>query len=89
MNKIILVYYINVSGKSTMKAKQILADLSQNLIKSDDILNFIFPILSGETRVECINPKLVSGEEFENALDILTNNQKIVSDLLESLNKEL
>ena len=43
MNKIILVYYINVSGKSTQKAKQVLEELNRQLIKSDDILNFISP----------------------------------------------
>lgn len=64
MDKIILAHYINVGNVNPQKVAEILGDLSKSLAGHDDVLHYIYPITQGNTRVDCINPKLVTGEEY-------------------------
>ena len=48
----------------------------------DNIISFYIPIQNGETRVECINPKLVSKEDFSEAKKVLERNQEIVNEII-------
>ena len=54
MEKIILVHYINIGNSDDME--NIIKKLSPN--ERNDIFSYFIPIIEGETRVECINPKL-------------------------------
>lgn len=76
MEKLIIVHYINVEGMSKMKAEEYLHSLikkHEHIEKENDILTYWIATNSGETRVECLNPKLVTQEEFEKAKIILDN----------------
>jgi hypothetical protein len=88
MNKIILVHYINVGNLKTNDVQQYLEKVKNALfIKNKDIINYIIPVKS-ETRIECLNPKLVSDEDYSKAKDLLDRNQKIVDEILEWKNTE-
>jgi hypothetical protein len=50
--------------------------------EEDNIISYWIPVREGETRVECINPKLVSQEDFTEAKQVLDRNQKIVNDII-------
>ncbi len=82
MDKIILVHYINVGNVSPQKVAEIMSELSKSLVGQDDVLHYIYPITQGDTRVDCINPKLVTGEEYKYAKEVLSFNESLVKTII-------
>ena len=82
MEKIILVHYINVGNKSPEKVSQMMAEINAVLSKEENIIHYVYPVRDQETRVECINPKLVSEEDYNSTKEVLKRNQEIVTRLL-------
>ena len=82
MDKIILVHYIGVGNLSTKEVEQHLHKITTELLPKDDgVINYVIPT-RGETRIECLNPKLVSEEDYKQAKELLDRNQKIVDDII-------
>ncbi len=84
MEKIILVHYINVGNIDGNDVSKIMEDVVKKFSpkEEDNIISYWIPVREGETRVECINPKLVSQEDFTEAKQVLERNQKIVNDII-------
>jgi hypothetical protein len=82
MDKIILAHYINVGKLSPQKVAEILGDISKSLVGQEDVLHYIYPITQGDTRVDCINPKLVTGEEYKHAKEVLSFNESLVKTII-------
>ena len=68
-DKLILVAYINISGLSDADVSSFLTETAHNLRPKEDgsSLFYVIPVRGEESRLECINPKLVSEEEYEKA----------------------
>lgn len=65
-NKTILVHYVCIKGMSQEIAHIALkeyAALLENDTRDKEILHYVMPI-SGESRIECINPTPISEEEY-------------------------
>ena len=85
MDKIILVFYINVGNRDNSEVYEFMDEIKTSLDpKTEDIMRFLIPVRTGETRIKCINPKIVSKEDYEQAKDVLERNQKIVNDFIHS-----
>jgi hypothetical protein len=82
MDKIILAHYINVGNVSPQKVAEIMSELSKSLAGQEDVLHYIYPITQGDTRVDCINPKLVTGEEYKYAKEVLSFNESLVKTII-------
>jgi hypothetical protein len=84
MEKIILVHYINVGNIDGNDVSKIMEDVVKNFSpkEEDNIISYWIPVREGDTRVECINPKLVSQEDFTEAKRVLDRNQEIVNDII-------
>jgi len=84
MEKIILVHYINIGNIDRNDISQYMNEIVKMFSPKDgdNIIAYFIPIHEGETRVECINPKLVSEEDFAEAKKVLDRNQKIVDNLV-------
>ena len=83
MEKIILAHYINVGNKSPENVAYIMNEVKAVLDKEHaEIIHFVYPVVGQETRVECINPKLVSEEDYLQAKNVLKKNQSIITRLL-------
>lgn len=68
MNKIILVAYVNISQINDGMIFDELVKIHQTLSSLDEnVRSLVIPIREGETRVECINPQLVSEEKYKEA----------------------
>jgi len=91
MDKIILIFYIDIGNLNKQRAEESLARISNMLSRdaeNEPILTFIIPIKNGDSRVECINPKLVSEEEYENAKEVLERNQKTLDAFIKNKDNE-
>jgi hypothetical protein len=82
--KIILVHYINVGNINSNDVAEIMKDIVNkfSLKEEDNIISYWIPVREGDTRVECINPKLVSEEDFVEAKRVLDRNLEIVNDII-------
>ena len=88
MEKIILVNYVAVGNMSMNEVHEYLEDFERKIVPKDEgIFNYIVPIKGYDSRVECLNPKLVSEDDYKQAKELLDRNQKIVDELVESYKK--
>lgn len=82
MEKIILVAYINVKDMPISRTVEILQSARENLDPKDDsILFFVVPVTEHDNKIECLNPKLVSEQDFLEAKKALV----IIQEKLNSL----
>ncbi len=86
--KPILVYYINPGNVSRARAGELFRNIYEHPIIKDDAHNIILPITNGNSRVECINPKLVSEEEYQSAKEVLKRAEDALLDFLKNLERE-
>lgn len=85
MDKKIVVCYVNVAGFPDEEALSLLDELSKKLATIDpDIVNYIVPIRSGETRIECINPDLLTGEAYVEATEAVEKLKEAVKNMLKN-----
>jgi hypothetical protein len=84
MEKIILVHYINVGNMDYININKFMEEITVKFSpkEEDNIISYWIPIRNGETRVECINPKLVSEEDYSEAKKVLDRNQEIVNEII-------
>ena len=89
--KIILIHYINVSNIDSNDVSKIMEEIINKFSpkEEDNIISYWIPVREGETRVECINPKLVSEEDFTEAKRVLDRNQEIVNNIINWKNKTI
>lgn len=85
MDKLIIVHYIDSRKMTPQDVAENIQKIIKNINLNDEYLTYFIPVES-ETRIECINPKLVSEEDYKQAREILDRNQKIVDDIVKSNN---
>jgi hypothetical protein len=83
LEKIILVHYVNVSGKSPQRSKEMLLQLLQfrqmlDAATTDEdkaqMISYVIPT-QGETRVECVYPRYVSVEMKEEGTEFFLEDE--------------
>ena len=84
MEKIILVHYINIGNMDYNDVNKFMEEVAVKFSpkEEDNIICYWIPVNNGETRVECINPKLVSEEDYSEAKKVLDRNQEIVNEII-------
>jgi hypothetical protein len=89
--KIILIHYINVGNIDGNNVSEMMENVVNKFSpkEEDNIISYWIPVREGETRVECINPKLVSEEDFTEAKRVLDRNQEIVNNIINWKNKTI
>lgn len=90
MNKIILVHYIWVGNAAIEQVEDKFNKLKNNFqhIEEDNIISYWIPIKEGDSRVECINPKLVSEEDFNQAKLALDKAQLKIDEIVKAWNNQ-
>lgn len=80
MDKIILICYINVKGQSIKKIDETMTNLSDTFATNKNIIHYIIPIQQGDSKVECVNPKLVTEEEYKDVKKLMEDTQVQLQD---------
>lgn len=83
MNKLILIFYIGIGNLEDNVIDDYMNSLYRSFPVEDDIIKYFIPY-NGETKIECLNPKLVTDDEYLKAKEVLDNNQKIVEDFIKN-----
>ena len=80
MDKIILICYINVKGISAKQIEEITVNFSDILATNKNAIHYIIPIQQGDSKVECVNPKLVTEEEYKDVRKLMEDTQVQLQD---------
>lgn len=80
-DKIILICYIDVSEIDDSYTLEYLNRFNESLIFDESVLKLIIPNHE-ETRIECINPKLISDEEYAKVSELVANAQYMLNEFL-------
>ena len=89
-DKLFLVIYLNVGDMSNGDVSHLLINYENNLKGAYDesIEKIIVPLREGETRVECINPVLLTEEQYKETEEKVKSLQKKVEEALKTLKNE-
>lgn len=84
MDKIILVFYINTRSLTDEETYERLSNFKEIIDhnKQDGMMYYILPTTEFETRIECLNPKLISQEEYNFVQSKLDKLNKILDNFL-------
>jgi len=66
-DKLFIVVYVGVHGLEDQTVSEILANVANHMQYDDSVNTLIIPTRDSETRVECINPVLLTEEQYEEA----------------------
>ena len=80
--KLILVYYLNLGNITPQRASEILESFGANLNQEiKEAHHILLPIRNGNTRVECLNPKIITQEEYRSVKGFLERAEDTLSNL--------
>ena len=85
--KIILVCYIDVSEIDKSYTLEYLNSFNESLIFDESVFKLIIPNYE-ETRIECINPKRISDEEYIKVSELVENAQNMLNEFLNNTKNE-
>jgi len=90
IEQIILVHYINVGNISMEDVEPFIQKIAIKMRPKpeEQCHSYFIPIRNGDTRVECINPKLIGEDEFKKAKDTLDKAQEEFIKVIDEVNKK-
>lgn len=81
-DKIILVVYVNISYIDIADVAEYMHKITDTITFDDSVLRLFIPIRDSETRIECINPKRISDEEYIRVSELVENAQNMLNEFL-------
>ena len=87
-DKLFLVCYLNIDGIPVEDVNGYLYTFGKSLDYDESIEKIIVPIRKVENRVECINPVLLTDEQYKEVEEKVKNLKKEVETALKALNND-
>ena len=88
--KLILIYYLNLGNITPQRASEILESFGANLNQEiKEAHHILLPIRNGNTRVECLNPKIITQEEYRSVKGFLEKAEGALSDILKETQRPI
>lgn len=87
-DKLFLVCYLNIGSIPDENVSEYLHSFAEAFTYDESIEKIIVPIREGESRVECINPVLLTNEQYKEVEEKVKNLKKEVETALKTLNND-
>ena len=87
-DKLFLVCYLNIESIRAEDVSEYLHSFAEAFTYDESIERIIVPTRKGESRVECINPVLLTDEQYKEAEKKVKNLKKEVETALKTLNND-
>jgi len=87
-DKLFLVCYLNIGSIPDENVSEYLHSFAEAFTYDESIEKIIVPIRKGESRVECINPVLLTKEQYNEVEEKVKNLKKEVETALKTLNND-
>lgn len=83
-DKLMLVFYINVDRIDRYDIPAYLNEVKEGLTGNldDSVISYFIPIEGENSKVDCINPSFIDGDEYEAAKEKLNNAVKKIEEFL-------
>lgn len=66
-DKLFLVIYLNITGIHSADVVEYINEVTEVVKFDDSVQRLIVPVRGEETKIECINPVLLTDEQYEEA----------------------
>ena len=86
-DKLFLVIYVGVNGFCDQTISEILGNVTGHIKYDDSVNTLIIPTRDSETRVECINPVLLTEEQYEETRKRVENLTEEIEEAIKTLKK--
>ena len=87
-DKLFLVCYLNIGSIRAEDVSEYLHSFAEAFTYDESIERIIVPTRKGESRVECINPVLLTDEQYKEVEEKVKNLKKEVETALKTLNND-
>ena len=87
-DKLFLVCYLNIGSVPNEDVSEYLHSFTEAFTYDESIERIVIPIRKGESRIECINPVLLTDEQYKEVEKKVKNLEQEVETALESLNND-
>ena len=84
--KLFIVIYVNITGFGD--ANKVLNSIAEITKFDESVMRIIVPVCEGETRVECINPVLLSEEQYEETRNRIESLTEKLEKVIKEINKD-
>ena len=64
-DKLLIVIYVNIAPIDSAYVSECLHEIAKATMFDESIVRLVIPVREGETRVECINPKLLNEDAYK------------------------
>lgn len=87
-DKLFLVSYLNIASINSSDVLEYIDKFARAIYFDDSVKHLIIPIRDGETRVECINPALLTDEQYKEVEEKINGFKNKFEEILKSLGNE-
>lgn len=87
-DKLILGIYVNIDRINTSDVDEYLTEFASTVKFDDSVMRFIIPVRGEESRVECINPVLLTEEQYKETEEKVKKLQEKVDEALGKFENE-
>lgn len=84
-DKLFIVVYVGVHGFGDQTVSEILGNVARCVKYDDSVNTLIIPTRDSETRVECINPVLLTEKQYKDAEEKINTLKQEVEEKLKTL----
>ena len=87
-DKLFLVCYLNIGSIPAEDVSEYLHNFAEAFTYDESVERIIIPIRESESRVECINPVLLTDEQYKEVEEKVKNLKEEVETALKTLNND-
>jgi len=87
-NDLILVYYIDVREIDTPDIRMYVNGISDKLLDADIYKQYFLPV-KFDSKIECINPRVMKQDEYADVINRLDNAKKDYQTFMEDMLKDI
>ena len=84
-DKLFLVIYLNIASIPSADVVEYIKKVTEVIKFDDSVLQLIVPVSGEETKIECINPVLLTEEQYKDAEEKINTLKQIVEEKLKTL----
>ena len=84
-DKLFLVIYLNIADIPSQDVVEYINKVTKVIKFDDSVLQLIVPVSGEETKIECINPVLLTEDQYKDVEDKINTLKQVVEEKLKTL----
>jgi hypothetical protein len=84
-DKLFLVIYLNIASIPSQDVVEYINKVTEVIKFDDSVLRLIVPVRGEETKIECINPVLLTEDQYKDVEDKINTLKQVVEEKLKTL----